>query len=142
VLVIEDDPEVRAWTCRILERGGFEALAAGTGEAGLELLEESDPMVAIIDLQMPGLDGADILREIRQLYGALPVIVYTGDPDGELMSRALEFSPFTVLAKPCSAERLLETVRRLKGQADTQFWLRQRHEGRNAAEPVAEALNC
>jgi CheY-like chemotaxis protein len=95
----------------------------------LQLLEECDPMAAVIDLHMPGLDGAEILREIRQRYGAVPVVVYTGDPEGELMTRALEFSPFTVLAKPCSADRLLETLRGLKGQADTQFWRRCRIEG-------------
>jgi two-component system response regulator YesN len=106
-------------------------LTASNGEEGLQLLEECDPMVVIIDLQMPGLDGADVLKEIRQRYGELPVIVHTGDPEGDLMARALEFSPFTVLAKPCPPHRLLETVRRLKGQADTQFWIRQRLEGRS-----------
>jgi signal transduction histidine kinase len=129
VLVIEDDPELSASTRRILEGGGFEAFTASTGEEGLQLLEECDPMAAVIDLHMPGLDGAEILREIRQRYGAVPVVVYTGDPEGELMTRALEFSPFTVLAKPCSADRLLKTLRGLKGQADTQFWRRCRIEG-------------
>jgi signal transduction histidine kinase/CheY-like chemotaxis protein len=130
VLVIEDDPQMSACIHRVLQEGGFEALTASNGEEGLQLLEECDPMAAIIDLQMPGVDGADVLKEIRQRYGELPVIVHTGDPEGELMARALEFSPFTVLAKPCPPERLLETVRRLKGQADTQFWIRQRLEGR------------
>jgi len=130
VLVIEDDPQMSACIQRVLQEGGFEVLTASNGEEGLQLLEECDPMVAIIDLQMPGLDGADVLKEIRQRYGELPVIIHTGDPEGELMTRALEFSPFTVLAKPCPPERLLETVRRLKGQADTQFWIRQRLEGR------------
>jgi signal transduction histidine kinase len=129
VLVIEDDPKVSACTRRILEEGGFEALTATTGEEGLRLLEECDPMVVVIDLQMPGLDGADVLKEIRQRFGALPVIIHTGNPEGALMTRALEFSPFTVLAKPCPAERLLETVRLLKGQADTQFWIRRQIEG-------------
>ncbi len=141
VLVIEDDLEVCAVTRRVLEEGGFEAFTASTGEEGLQLLQECDPMVALIDLHMPGLDGAEILREIRQRYGAVPVVVYTGDPEGELMTRALEFSPFTILAKPCPGDRLLETVRRLKGQADTQFWRRCQIERCKAACKSAERDN-
>ena len=62
---------------------------------------------------MVGLDGPCTLKEIRKNLGPIPVIVHTGYPDGDLMRRALESSPFTLLAKPCSPKRFIETVRRI-----------------------------
>jgi signal transduction histidine kinase len=129
VLVIEDNPEMSELTRCILEKSGFEAVTVSNGSDGLKLMAKSRPAVVLLDLQMPGMDGAETLKEIRRTWGLVPVIVHTGHPEGDLMSRALESSPFTILAKPCPPERLVETVRRLKGQADTEFWKRHEVEG-------------
>jgi two-component system C4-dicarboxylate transport response regulator DctD len=67
----------------------------------------------VLDLMMVGLNGPSTLKEIRKNLGPIPVIVHTGYPDSDLMQRALESSPFTLLAKPCSPKRFVETVRRI-----------------------------
>ena len=137
VLVIEDNPELCTLARHILEKNGFEVVTVNNGEDGLKLLEKSRPAVVVLDLQMPGMDGADTLKEIRRSWGSLPVIVHTGHPEGELMSRALESSPFTMLAKPCPADLLVETVRRLKGHAETEFWKRHQLEREVACATAA-----
>jgi sodium-dependent dicarboxylate transporter 2/3/5 len=71
------------------------------------------PDVVLMDLEMPGMDGPTTLEEIRKHWGPLPVILHTGHVDGPLLTRALEWSPFTVLAKPCPMEQLVRTVRDL-----------------------------
>jgi len=67
----------------------------------------------VLDLMMVGLDGPSTFKEIKKNLGPIPVIVHTGYPDSELMQRALESSPFALLAKPCPPKRLVETIRRI-----------------------------
>jgi DNA-binding NtrC family response regulator len=74
---------------------------------------QKTPDVVVLDLMMKGLDGPSTLKQIRKNLGPIPVIVHTGYPDGDLMQRALESSPFTLLAKPCAPKRFIETVRRI-----------------------------
>jgi DNA-binding NtrC family response regulator len=71
---------------------------------------------------MPNVSGAVVLKQVRKNWGNVPVIVHTGYPDSELMMHALESSPFTVLAKPCPEQQLVETVRMVKRQSDTFAW--------------------
>jgi len=122
VLVVDDDPGVRDFVRAALERAGFVVVAADGGNAGLQLTESHKPDVAVLDLNMPGFDGPEVLKQLRQRWESLPVLVFTGFPDGELMTRALESGPFTLLAKPCSPEELVATIRRLKKQDETDFW--------------------
>jgi len=70
---------------------------------------------------MAGLDGPSTLKEIRMNWGFIPVIVYTGYPDGDLVGQAMEFSPFTLLTKACPPKRFVETVRRMCHTHETRF---------------------
>ena len=91
----------------------FQVSTATGGIEALELMRQQARDIVLLDLEMPDLDGAATLKEIPEHWGLLPVIIQTGYPEGELMFRALEFSPFTLLSKPCSIERLVATVRGL-----------------------------
>jgi DNA-binding NtrC family response regulator len=82
---------------------------------------EKTPDVVVLDLKMAGLDGASTLKEIRTTWGFIPVIVYTGYPDSDLMRQAMESSPFTLLVKPCPPKRFVETIRRMCHTHETQF---------------------
>jgi DNA-binding response OmpR family regulator len=128
VLVVDDDPGIRDFTRRVLEKEGFRVTTATDGAEALELMRQQPRDIVLLDLQMPNLDGAATLKKIRQQWGLLPVIIQTGYPEGELMSRALECSPFTLLSKPCPIDRLVATVRGVVQQSETSFWKEQRSE--------------
>ncbi len=64
------------------------------------------------------MDGPTILKEIRQRHGAVPVIIFTAYPDSDLMNRALEYSPITLLAKPASPEKIINTAKAAAGKAE------------------------
>jgi len=113
VLVVDDDGEVREGLRRVLTDDGFDVATVAGGTEALQWIGQKTPDVVVLDLMMMGLDGPCTLKEIRKNLGPIPVIVHTGYPDGELMQRALESSPFTLLAKPCSPKRFVETVRRI-----------------------------
>jgi DNA-binding response OmpR family regulator len=117
-----------------LERANFVVVTADDGNAALQLTGSHRPDVVVLDLNMPDVDGPEVLKQLRQRWESIPVLVFTGFPDGELMTRALESGPFTLLAKPCQPEELVATIRRLKKQEETGFWKINRH-GRHP-EPV------
>ena len=113
VLLIDDEARVRDLAKRALERQGFEVTTAENGVVALAKMKEKMPDLVITDLVMPKMDGTETLREIRRGWGLLPVIILTGFPENEHMKRAMDFSPFTLLAKPCPTEQLVQTIRSL-----------------------------
>jgi signal transduction histidine kinase len=119
VLVVDDEEATRSFVERVLNREGFQVRAASDGSEALQSMQTQLPSLVILDLEMPGMNGVATLREIRKRWGLLPVIVHTGYPDGQMMIQALEFSPFTLLAKPSDVKKLLATVHGIKRQTDT-----------------------
>jgi PAS domain S-box-containing protein len=113
VLVVDDDPRLRDLMSGGLAHEGFHVTTASDGAIALESIERELPDVVVVDLEMPNVDGAELLKQIRRTWGLLPVILHTGCPDTAIMRRAMEFSPFTVLAKPCPTKQLVETIRSL-----------------------------
>jgi PAS domain S-box-containing protein len=113
VLVVDDDGEVRESLRRVLTDDGFDVATVAGGSEALQRIGQKTPDLVVLDLMMVGLDGPSTLKEIRKNLGPIPVIVHTGYPDGDLMQRALESSPFILLAKPCPPKQFVETVRRI-----------------------------
>ncbi len=111
VLVVEDDSALRAYLQELLEQAGYTAITAHNGIQAIAALDHEIPDVIVLDLGMDEMDGAATMKEIRNRWDDIPIIIFTGYPDGYLMSRALEYSPFTMLVKPCESSRFLETVR-------------------------------
>jgi PAS domain S-box-containing protein len=111
LLLVDDDPAMREILSSILQRAKFDVATAEDGKQALLQIRKHVPDVILMDLEMPGMDGPTTLQEIRREWGALPVVLHTGHVDGPLLSRALEWAPFTVLSKPCPMEQLVQTMR-------------------------------
>ena len=148
VLVVDDDPNVRELVKAVLERSDFVVLTADDGRAALQLAERRRPDAVVLDLNMPDVDGAEVLKQLRQRWGAIPVVVLTGFSNREMMHRALEAGPFTLLAKPCDPKELLAAVRRLNNPEESvvQNLTRRHRPGggpstvRNRARPISSQL--
>jgi len=111
VLIVDDDWRIRDLVDRVLRSADFEVSSAANGEEGLRLLDRVAPDVVILDLVMPGLDGVEVLKRIRQRQDFVPVIIMTGFTDSDRMKDALEYSPVTVLAKPAMPQTLISAVK-------------------------------
>jgi len=112
VLVVDDEVAILRLAATMLKQAGFDAVTAASGAAALDLAVQSSPDVIMLDLKMPGMDGPETLRRLRERGDDTPVIILTGYPDSELMHRALQFSPLMVLAKPAESGQLVEAVKR------------------------------
>jgi CheY-like chemotaxis protein len=111
ILVVDDDPQVRATIVRALQELGYQTGEAADGEAALAALAASEPpMLVILDYVMPGMDGAEVAREIAAVDPDLPVIFSTGHAAlRALRSAAGEDVP--ILAKPFTLDELDELLR-------------------------------
>lgn len=109
VLVIDDDPSLAGLLAEYLGGRGLRVEVAGDGTAGLERLAGGGVDLVVLDVMMPGLDGFDVLREIRR-QGALPVIMLTAR--GEDLDRivGLELGADDYLSKPFNPRELLARI--------------------------------
>lgn len=112
VLVIDDDQDMR-WAIRtILAETGIEVAEASAGEGGLELAARCSPDAVLLDIQMPGIDGEEVLRRLRHQQKDLPVIMVTAYGTIPGAVDAIRSGAFEYITKPFRNERLLDVVRR------------------------------
>ncbi len=113
ILIVEDDPYSRKSLLKLLERSGFRVESAVSGPQALEIVEQRPPSLILLDLMLPGMDGAEVLRQVRARADreALPVIVISGDV---LSGRSTELTALDVnciLAKPIDLDELQRVIR-------------------------------
>ena len=101
VLVVDDEPGVRAALIQVLQRLGYTALAAESGEEALQLLQHGGIEVLISDQHMPGLSGIDLLKLVRVRHPKVVRIMLTGDRDPEIPIRSInEGEVYRFIRKP------------------------------------------
>jgi len=110
ILVIDDEEVIRLLFKETLEELGHRVITAKTGSEGLEVVKQQDFDVVFLDLKMPGMDGAELFRQIKAIKPGLPVTIITGYPDSDMMARALAQGPFGVMNKPFSESDIVAAV--------------------------------
>ena len=110
ILLIDDDPGVLGVLAKYFQRRGWEVLSAGSGEDGVRLYEAQRPDVVVLDLDLPGLSGRDIL-DILVARGAA-VLMLTGHAEVEMAVDAMQSGAETFLTKPVNFAHLEAAVER------------------------------
>jgi two-component system KDP operon response regulator KdpE len=121
VLVCDDDSQILRALRVVLRDAGYEVVPATTGEEALDLAAVRPPQAAIVDLMLPGIDGVEVCRRLRE-WSDVPVIVLSAvDEEGEKV-RALRMGADDYVTKPFSPDelvaRLEATLRRAGTAAD------------------------
>jgi len=110
VLVIEDEAPIRCFLRAFLESQGFRFLEAESGEEGLGMAASHQPDVILLDLGLPGMDGLDVIRRIRQ-WTATPILVISARGKEQDKIEALDAGADDYLTKPFSTGELLARLR-------------------------------
>lgn len=112
VLAVDDDPGSRKLMASILGTVGCDVTPAGSGAEALKAIDEGRWDVVLLDVNMPGISGFDVLGRIRLLYekDALPVIMVTGQDDVESRLRALDLGADDFVNKPVDQAELLARI--------------------------------
>ncbi|MEO6089143.1 MAG: response regulator transcription factor [Umezawaea sp.] len=105
VLVVDDDMTVRDVVRRYLELGGHQVQLAGDGETALRLFADNPPDLVVLDLMLPGIDGLEVCRRLRQ-RSAVPVVMLTALGEEEDRIAGLQLGADDYVTKPFSPREL------------------------------------
>jgi DNA-binding NtrC family response regulator len=110
LLVVDDDPGILPIVERFAKPLGFDVTYRNSGREALASLSELKPDVALVDLQMPGLGGLDVLRAIRAADPACQVILITGNATVDTAMEAVKAGALDYVSKPFDVERLRQSL--------------------------------
>jgi CheY-like chemotaxis protein len=114
ILVVEDNPDAREMISYILSEHGFSVMTAEDGLAALDIVKDKEPDLIITDIQMPNLDGIEMIKRMRVLFRskAVPIVVMSAFSSGATQE-ALDAGANQSAAKPMHVESLLRLVKQL-----------------------------
>src|SRR5258708_25269314 len=112
VMVVEDEPRMRELLERALAGWGFEVAVARSGEEALKLTEADPVDVVLLDLNLPGMDGMELLRRLRERTPGVQGIVLTGFASVESAKQAVHLDVVEFLTKPCHLGELEKAIDR------------------------------
>jgi len=112
VLVVDDEAGVRKVVSRILTKMGFAVTEAESGISAKEAVSRGDFCLIVSDIAMPGMDGIQLLRAVREHDYDVPVILITGKPSFETAVEAIEYGAFHYFTKPFSHQDFRNVVSR------------------------------
>ena len=118
IFIVDDDDATRDSLCLLVEGEGFETRDFPSGRRFLDNVRPADGDCLVLDLNMPGMNGFEVLEELRRRGDRLAVVVVTAWADAASQSRARAAGAFALLEKPHRADQLLALIRRATGGED------------------------
>jgi CheY-like chemotaxis protein len=142
LLLIDDEPGIRKMMSLDLSSDGYQVFTAADGSEGLEIFERQRPPLVLTDLKMPGMDGLEVLRRIKERSPETEVIVITGHGDMDMAIRSLRLDASDFITKPVSSEALEVALHRAAGRlaikAELKAYTRELEQ--RVADATAQAL--
>ena len=113
ILVIDDHPAVAHLVAEALQSEGHQTFVAGSGEEGLRVIQQNPPDAVFLDIVMPGIDGIEVLRRIREHHATLPVIILSGWVTERQIETARALGVTDVVRKPAPLKYSAEALARV-----------------------------
>jgi DNA-binding NtrC family response regulator len=114
ILVVDDDKRIVKTTCDILKIKGHEPIAAYSGEEGMEKVSSDPPDCVLMDIKMPGINGVEALKRMKQIVPALPVVLVSAYATDDLLQDAKRSGAYAVLSKPLNFPMILSFLSLLR----------------------------
>ena len=117
ILLIDDNPDACAMAAKLLWAWGYQAAVAHDGETALKMIDQHNYALAIIDYQLPGMNGVELFRRMRALRPDLTGIFLTGYTTLDVVYPAIEAGILRVLPKPVDFQELMPIIEEHVGAA-------------------------
>ena len=118
ILLVEDEENIRKFTRINLEREGFTVIEAETGELGVELAEKENPQVVVLDIMLPGIDGYEVCKILRENIPNIGIIMLTAKTQENDKIFGLERGADDYLSKPFNPKELSLRIKSLLRRLD------------------------
>jgi DNA-binding NtrC family response regulator len=107
ILIVDDDRTICRTTKYQLNKGGYETISANSGDECIYHLKQKDISLVLLDIKLPGVDGIDVLKQIRQIKSDLPVIMVTAYGSIESAVAAMKAGAYEYITKPINFEIMM-----------------------------------
>lgn len=111
LLIVDDQFGIRVLLSEVFEEDGYIIFQASNGVQALKILQEENPDLVLLDMKIPGMDGLEILRKMREMKMETNVIMMTAYGELEMINEAKRLGALTHFAKPFDIDRVREEVR-------------------------------
>ena len=117
ILVVDDEEDIRTLLTTSFESQGYQIISAADGTQGWEMLKNHKPDLLITDINMPGIDGIELLKKVREDSDLkdMPVIMLTGKSADEEILSGLSHGADHYITKPFTIKTVLNTVKMMLG---------------------------
>lgn len=113
VLVVDDDPALQALFKQFLKKANLARMVVGSGAEAISLAKKQKFDFVFLDLKLPDIPGDEVYVQLKAMHPDLPIVVITGYPDSEILSKILTTGPVTVIKKPIEFDQLNKAVKQL-----------------------------
>lgn len=100
ILIVDDEAEICSLLKDFLTKKGFKPAVAASGEDALEKIKQENPMIVLLDINMPGMDGLMTLKKIKEIGEHIGIIVITGMADVNIAEQAIQLGVYDYIIKP------------------------------------------
>ena len=113
ILIVDDEPQVAEVLARSLSRQGHHTTVVHSGQEALEQLDTLSPDAMFLDVSMPGMNGLDVMAEVKRLKPGLAVVIITGHATPDEVERVKELGAVDVIQKPSALTHYHRAIERL-----------------------------
>ena len=140
ILIIDDEADMCEMLSHVLNQAGFITYTAHDGNTGLEVFNKKSPNVVILDLRMPGMNGMEVLKQIKQTNSETPVIIVTAYGEIQSAVEAVKHGAFNYFNKPFDNEEVVLTVKKALEERAMRQEIRMLKTQLNFAMPLFEQM--
>ena len=113
ILIVDDEPAICQMYVKALDRRKYNVEMTHSGSAAIDAARQKNYDYIFLDLKMPGMNGAEVFKEIKNLNSRAVVIIVTAYPDSEMLVEAMKLGPLTVILKPFDLSEIQKSVESL-----------------------------
>lgn len=110
ILVVDDEVAIREVLIEFLSEHGYAATGAANGREALQLVRTIRPQIILLDIAMPGMNGIETLKKLRQEFPSAAVIMISGHADNDMALQALDLGAYDFIQKPLDFRYLERTL--------------------------------
>lgn len=110
ILIVDDQFGIRILLNEVFQKEGYQTYQAANGLKAIELAKAHSPNLVLLDIKIPGMDGIEILRRLKEIDPNIRVIIMTAYGELDIINEAKELGALTHFAKPFDIEELSKTV--------------------------------